>query len=1215
MGVQDDSVASGDTKKKHRARQSGPKAIKKASKSESSEQQRQNNPKAFAIQHTTKAARLVQRTLDYQTKKHHLPQAEHVHDAPPPMVVALVGPPQSGKTTLLKSLVKHFARQSINVVNGPLTVVVGKKMRLTFIECGCDINSMLDAAKIADIVLLMVNIRVGLEFYHFEFINMIQVHGMPRVIPILNHLDTFKDSSSSRALRRKIKQRLWVDLNSKIFLLTRFVPKKHVKQGEKFNEYSKPGDYLLAEVRRLARMLVVKVPHSTDWRTSHPYLLIDRLEDVTDPTVSSESSTSDRTVSMYGWVRGAPLPPALTSPGIHIAGVGDFTVADCTRQPDPCPLPSQIAQAVTQGKPTRHLAERDRKIYAPMSSLGGVLFDRDATYIDLGGSHYLSNHQSRGRLQNQLRPVSHVAVDQMHTALNDVSALDEQLATAHQVRILGDTPYLLSENIQSGDTDDSTSEETDGDEEDVEMSNNATSDKAEPSSDVDMGTKDTPSDGVNLLSDQFIAGFLVQSGTKVEEKLPEIAKKASNAKSEHLEVKKVLDDIEWRSTKLSRINWNKVIYGQENHQCPADTGTAPTSDANDLFTPNVFSSGSFETAGTDFTLPTWLNAAPTDWMQAEWSQRIANRFTTGQWEVHEDARTLLISDAEARASLAAVESEKYAAASASHSQYKDEMKLHSDDEVEFDDGHAGDDSSSDEAEDEESSQSEDEESVNEGEEVDPLGEFEKRLLRPTKRQKLLEKRKRHKELFHNLYEATGGGPQATAFYDKLVAAKEAQMKANKLVLDSLPQEAVEKLEGFPPGAYVRLMFKGMPYQFMERFNPNQPLVAGGIPSTEESRGFIQIRFRTHRWFKNVLRSNDPTTVSIGWRRYQTVCVFSKEEHNMRNRYLKYSLPHEHCLATVYGPPVPAKTGVVFFVNSAWLPLKNTADDRPNFRVAGTGSVVSTNQSFQIMKKLKLIGEPYKIFSKTAFIRNMFNSSLEVSKMVGSRIQTVSNIRGLIKAALTNPSVSQPGDFRATFEAPIRRSDLVFLRTFAAVDLPKYYNPVPNRLCPIEGDADAQSQGWRLLRTLTDLRRAKGIQAETRPDSVYKDIHRPVHVPTPLYVPTKLVAQLPFAQKPKPTRREAREMLGGDPVRAALLAPLPAPVRSVSDGPEGETRHDLLNRLRRLHANFKERQKQKMTERVTKHKKQIKKEEARKAASLRKKRKHYFAKHGKKDEKN
>lgn len=211
--------------KKHRPAQSGPKSQKKVqAKPDNAEK---HNPKAFAVQHTTKAARSVQRTLDYQTRKHHMPQAQQRPvDAAPPIVVALVGPPKSGKTTLLKSLVKHFARQSIGVLKGPLTVVVGKKIRLTFIECGCDINSMLDAAKVADVILLMVNVRMGLEMYHFEFINMIQVHGMPRVIPVLNHLDTYKESSSSRAIRRKIKQRLWVDLNSKIFLLTRFQPKK-----------------------------------------------------------------------------------------------------------------------------------------------------------------------------------------------------------------------------------------------------------------------------------------------------------------------------------------------------------------------------------------------------------------------------------------------------------------------------------------------------------------------------------------------------------------------------------------------------------------------------------------------------------------------------------------------------------------------------------------------------------------------------------------------------------------------------------------------------------------------------------------------------------------------------------------------------------------------------------------------------------------------------
>jgi len=52
-----------------------------------------------------------------------------------------------------------------------------------------------------------------------------------------------------------------------------------------------------------------------------------------------------------------------------------------------------------------------------------------------------------------------------------------------------------------------------------------------------------------------------------------------------------------------------------------------------------------------------------------------------------------------------------------------------------------------------------------------------------------------------------------------------------------------------------------------------------------------------------------------------------------------------------------------------------------------------------VKKLKLTGEPYKIFKNTAFIKNMFNSALEVSKFEGASIKTVSGIRGQVKKAI------------------------------------------------------------------------------------------------------------------------------------------------------------------------------------------------------------------------
>lgn len=54
-------------------------------------------------------------------------------------------------------------------------------------------------------------------------------------------------------------------------------------------------------------------------------------------------------------------------------------IQDISYLPDPCPLPEQIKK--------RALIEKEKLIYAPFSGVGGIVYDKDAVYVELGGSH------------------------------------------------------------------------------------------------------------------------------------------------------------------------------------------------------------------------------------------------------------------------------------------------------------------------------------------------------------------------------------------------------------------------------------------------------------------------------------------------------------------------------------------------------------------------------------------------------------------------------------------------------------------------------------------------------------------------------------------------------------------------------------------------------------------------------------------------------------
>ena len=57
---------------------------------------------------------------------------------------------------------KHYTQQNVEPI-GPITVIGGKKRRITFVEIPNDLNAMIDVAKVADLVLMIIDASYGFE--------------------------------------------------------------------------------------------------------------------------------------------------------------------------------------------------------------------------------------------------------------------------------------------------------------------------------------------------------------------------------------------------------------------------------------------------------------------------------------------------------------------------------------------------------------------------------------------------------------------------------------------------------------------------------------------------------------------------------------------------------------------------------------------------------------------------------------------------------------------------------------------------------------------------------------------------------------------------------------------------------------------------------------------------------------------------------------------
>ncbi|KAG8737832.1 Glycoside hydrolase 2 (Mannanase, beta-galactosidase) [Ceratobasidium sp. 414] len=1112
--------------KAHHPSQSGAKAEKKAKGRGKADHGKGYNEKAFAPKSGRNADRQGRRAAEKDQTRLHVPLVNRTpEDEPPPVIVAVVGPPGVGKTTLVKSLVKRYTKHTLSEVKGPITVVAGKKRRLTFIECNNDLNSMIDVGKIADLVLLMIDGSFGFEMETFEFLNILQSHGFPKVIGVLTHLDLIKKLSTQRDTKKQLKKRFWTEIyqGAKLFYLSGVLN----------------GRYPDSEIQNLSRFISVMKFRPLVFRNSHPYLLADRLQDMTPRELVRQQPAVDRTVTLYGYLRGTNLRETTK---VHVPGAGDLVIKSVTRLADPCPLPTADSEK------RRKLSEKQKLIHAPMSDVGGVMYDKDAVYINVPGSF-----TRRG--ENGEENVPQGEGERMVMDLQDVThTLAEKLSQSH-IRLFGTSNTALKvadppSNSGSGEEDeegdmggeeDSDEDDSSGDSEAGSESGSATSgsglggDRGRttprqprlPSGPSKTGAE-TPGDVEYAESDSDLGDLdngLGQSDGEVGLDLEDEEEDEGDEEGGEGDE----DAPRWKSSLSARASqsfsqnsrrrkdWTKLVYGSDCSAHEVISGKATAS-------ADVAENANAEEEDELFTIksPSGLSEEVFDQTKESLDAKALS-----VWEDEEmlDSIRYLFITGEAKASNATTEGEPYE-----------------------DDGEGG---------------FEDLEAPPNSTPAKPGEDLAAK--------KALLKRK-----FDEQYDDPDEDPTANMdFYDQKKDELARQLQLNRSELEGLDEDTRVLVEGHRAGAYVRVELENVPCELVEHFDPIFPIIIGGLLPAEERFGFAQVRLKRHRWYTRTLKTNDPLIFSIGWRRFQTLPIYSLDDHSIRMRMLKYTPEHMHCYATFYGPVSLPGTGFCAF-NS----LEGTV---PGFRVSASGVVLDIDRSTKIVKKLKLTGVPYKIFKNTAFVKDMFNSALEVAKFEGANIRTVSGIRGQIKKAQSRPD----GAFRATFEDKVLMSGawvVVGRRAWYSILPRKFYNPVTSLLLADKGR-------WQGMRLTGQVRRAESLKTPLSINSTYKAVDRPSRRFNPLKIPRKLQAELPYASKIKTTRPRSH--------------PTYMQKRAVVIEPEEKKATSVIQQIRAVRKDQVNRRREKQNERRAAHQKRLKGEESKKADKRKEERKEYM----------
>lgn len=682
--------------------------------------------------------------------------------------------------------------------------------------------------------------------------------------------------------------------------------------------------YRKHEVQRLSLHVGRVKFRPLTWRNTHPYVLVDRVEDV---TAAEDMDADERTVALYGYVRGSHLKSSQT---VHLLGGGDFPISSAMQLPDPC-----------SGNPanthTTLSRKRDALLYAPMTNVGRVSMDTAGElYIELKEVHYskpdtLAYAGAADRGVERSAGQGGAAADPMDMIreLQDAQAI--ATARGKHLTMWGgsavDRNTTAVEGEEEEDWGEEPAEDEDQEEDDEDREEGSDSDQEDEEEDEDNDGDDEPEEEEEEEEETAPVRRSAISAGHVPSSYPSSAPTAS-VHAAHAAGPGARTAIAVDEDIMVRIYgplWATAGTSSSSVRGSAadDVPDAGDSDSDDLFAPVSRKRDAKDINALDSNRihhhPAQSNNKDIVMVRGKGLARgvVKQRFVTAGYG--EQAITAEGADGEETAGdwedLEAIGGGARPARRGAQDDEEEDEEAHNDKlDAELRAMHAG-------------------------------------------------RKAAFKASFDSKYDQQKDGEVAESDEDPAAGPKdnedEAEAADSFLTLQAaaLASQAARNASafredsdlhkgayiGFKQGAYVRILLR-TPKTILSAFSPARPIILGGLMGSEvHGMGYTVARVKRHRWTKGVLKSNDPLVLSVGWRRYQTMPVYHMIDENQRSRFLKYTPEHMHCLVCFYGPLVPP--------NSAIFGYKAYTEPNAAFRIALTGVVLEQHSAPVIVKKV------------------------------------------------------------------------------------------------------------------------------------------------------------------------------------------------------------------------------------------------------------------------